>query len=101
MNNRDLSKYKRDIKQLQEVAVIWWPDELLKLSDRESIIPILLKSQDQFISILKLCHQSPEQVFEIIEAAKFPANLFLKHLVVLADYGGELSNSTKINVTVK
>ena len=24
-----------------------------------------------------------------MEAAKFPANLFLKHLVVISDYGGE------------
>lgn len=89
MENARLKKYRRNINELREVAAIWWPEELLTESATASIIPTLLKTQEQFISILTLCTQSPEQVFEVINAAQFSANLFLKHLVILADYGGE------------
>jgi hypothetical protein len=54
-----------------------------------SVIPLLLQTQDAFIAILKLVREKPEKTFEIITATGFPANLFLKHLVVLADFGGE------------
>ena len=89
MANKNLKKYKRNINELRDVAAICWPEELRAESATASIIPILLKTQDQFISILTLCDQTPEQVFDLISAAKFSANLFLKHLVILADYGGE------------
>lgn len=89
MNDIGLKKYQRNIKQLREVATIWWSTELLEESETASIVPKLLKTQGQFILILTLSNQSPEQVFEVINAAKFAANLFLKHLVILADYGGE------------
>ncbi|MDJ0578969.1 hypothetical protein [Crocosphaera sp.] len=84
MTNKKLKKYQRNINDLKELAAIWWPEELLLESATASIIPILLKTQEQFISILTLCDQSPEQVFEVINAAKFSANLFLKHLVILS-----------------
>lgn len=89
MANVSLKKYQRNINQLTKVAAIWWPEELLLETATASIIPTLLKTQEQFISILTLCNQNPEQVFQVIDAAKFPANLFVKHLVILADYGGE------------
>lgn len=41
------------------------------------------------MNILSLCKKSPYQIFDILLASDFPANLFLKHLCVLADYGGE------------
>ncbi len=89
MTEPPLTKYQRDISQLEKLAAMWWPEELKEKSETASVIPTLLKTQDQFISILRLCHESPEQIFDVIQAAKFPGNLFLKHLVVLADYGGE------------
>ena len=88
MTNISLKKYQRNINQLAKVAAIWWPEELLLETATASIIPTLLKTQ----GVAEPCrqiHQNPEQVFEVIDAAKFPANLFLKHLVILADYGGE------------
>ncbi len=83
------SEYKRDIVALEEQAVKWWPPFLAEKESSTSIIPALLESQDGFISILNLVSEDPLNVFKIIEASKFPANLFLKHLVVLADFGGE------------
>lgn len=50
----------------------------------------MLQTQDDFISILKLSKNSPTQVFELVRVARFPANLFLKHLVVISNYSGEL-----------
>jgi hypothetical protein len=82
-------KFTKTIEELEKCAVLWWPDSLKKETSEISVIPLLLDSQEDFIAILRLCNKSPLQVFDLLEAAKFPANLFLKHLVVLADYGGE------------
>jgi hypothetical protein len=48
-----------------------------------------LETQDQFISILSIETQNLEKLFGIIKASNLSANLFLKHLVILADFGGE------------
>lgn len=81
--------YNRDINELEKKSAKWWPDSLKAKTAEISVIPLLLESQDSFISILRLCKDDPAQIFTLLEAANFPANLFLKHLVVLADYGGE------------
>lgn len=49
----------------------------------------LTQTQDDFLKIISLSKKSPYQVFDLLEASEFPINLFLKHLCVLADYGGE------------
>ena len=81
--------YRKEIKDLERQAVMWWPDSLKEKTASISPIPILLESQEKFVSILKLSKECPYQIFDVVEASKFPANLFLKHLTVLADYGGE------------
>ena len=83
-------KYKKTLEDLESVAIKWWPKELEKQVAKASVVPLLLQSQDQFTSILKLSSKNPEQIFQVIEAGNLPANLFLKHLVVLTDYGGEM-----------
>ncbi len=50
---------------------------------------ISVESQDQFISILSVGTPDLDRLFKIVEASSLPANLFLKHLAILADYGGE------------
>lgn len=89
--------FNRNIDELQKNAVMWWPKQLQKDAADISCIPLLLGTQENFIAILRLCKQSPTQVFEVIEAAKFPANLFLKHLTILADYGGETTKRLNSN----
>lgn len=49
-----------------------------------------METQDQFTSILSVSVQTLEDLFTIIEASDLPANLFVKHLVILADFGGEM-----------
>ena len=83
-------KYKKTLQDLEEVAIKWWPKDLEADVARSSVVPKLLQTQEQFISVLKLSGKSPDQIFDVIEAGDLPANLFLKHLVVLSDYGGEL-----------
>ena len=82
--------YNRKFADLEEKAVKWWPKDLEETVAAESVIPKLLATQEQFINILKLSGKNPHQVFDVLMASEMPANLFLKHLVILADYGGEL-----------
>lgn len=83
-------KYKKTLEDLERVAIKWWPKDLEAEVARLSVVPKLLETQEQFVAVLKLCGSAPEQIFDVILASKIPPNLFLKHLVVLADYGGEL-----------
>lgn len=83
-------KYKKTLADLEKVAVKWWPKALEESVASASVLPKLLQTQEQFISVLKLSGNKPQQMFDVLQAGSLPANLFLKHLVVLADYGGEL-----------
>jgi len=82
--------YQRTFEQLEEVASKFWPSELSEMEAKLSVIPLLLKTQDQFIHILSIETVELDKLFDIIEASSLPANLFLKHLVILADFGGEM-----------
>lgn len=81
--------FRRTLTELESKAVKWWPKALEAEVASQSAIQLLLATQDKFLSILKLSGNSPEQVFAVLAASGMPANLFLKHLVTLADYGGE------------
>lgn len=83
-------KYNRDIHELEANAEKWWPKALEAQVAEISVIPNLVATQEQFISILKISGKSPLQIFDVLGASQMSANLFLKHLVVLADYGGEM-----------
>lgn len=75
---------------LQKEALNFWPIELSEKEKKASIIPKLLESQDKFISLLNIADVSPFAWKKVIENSKsLSANLFLKHLIVLSDVGGE------------
>ena len=83
-------RFERTIDELEERACKWWPKEVRDEADKISILQVLLDSQDKFISILKLAKKDDaKSIFNLIEASDFSYNLFLKHLVVLTDFGGE------------
>lgn len=84
-----MKKYNRNIEELKKHATLWWPEELKKKNALANVLPLLLKTQDDFLSLLILSKKEPFQLFKLIETAKYPGNLFLKHLAVLSDYGGE------------
>jgi len=92
-----MTVFNKDITALEKEAVKWWPQSLKKQTAEISVIPLLLSTQEKFIAILKLCNKHPLQIFDLLAASKFPANLFLKHLTVLADYGGETTKRLNEN----
>jgi hypothetical protein len=84
-----MAKYNRKIEELESQAIFWWPDRLHVANAKISVIPKLLETQDDFLRIISLSQDNPYHLFDMLGASRFPANLFLKHLSVLADYGGE------------
>ncbi len=83
------SNFKRDSEELYRHASKFWPQELSGLAAEKSVIPLLLETQDQFLSILNIDVPAFENIYKIIEMSKLSPNLFLKHLVVISDFGGE------------
>lgn len=83
------SKYQRTPEQLEEKAVKFWPQELAQIEADLSVLPLLLETQDQFLSIIGIEPKDLDSLFSIIELATLPANLFVRHLMVLSDMGGE------------
>ena len=84
------TNYQRTVEELRQLASIFWPSELSKKEAELSIIPKLLETQEQFIAILSVSVSSLNGLFQIIDSSNLQANLFLKHLIVLADFGGEM-----------
>lgn len=82
--------YRRTVEELEGVASKFWPKELSSQEAELSIIPKLLETQDIFTSILSVPVADIEGLFRIVDTSTLPGNLFLKHLVVLSDFGGEM-----------
>ncbi|MCH7662284.1 MAG: restriction endonuclease [Chloroflexi bacterium] len=87
-----MTKYRRSFEELEHVASKFWPTELSDKEAKLSVIPLLLRTQDQFLSILSIEIADINKLFEIIESSNLHANQFVKHLAILADVGGELLN---------
>lgn len=88
-----MGKYARTLAELKKKAVLFWPRELIKREASASVLPLLLKTQDKFISILKLSESAPDSWKKLVNASgAIKGNLFLKHLMVLSDLGGEALN---------
>lgn len=94
-------RYERTIDELEVHACKWWPAELREVEQNLSNLPVLLDTQDQFISILKLANkEKPSCIFNLIRDAGFPNTLFLKHLIVLTDFGSEPLQRINKNFTM-
>lgn len=80
----------RTLEQLEQTACLYWPAHLADIVAEISSIPILVKTQEQFLSILKSSDRTPESWAKTLsESSTLSANIFLKHLMVLSDVGGE------------
>lgn len=80
----------RDIDDLENHAFKFWPTVLAQREQTASIIPKLIESQEKFIGILYVADALPVAWKDVLRATDgMPANLFLKHLIVLSDVGGE------------
>lgn len=80
----------RDIDDLERSAFKFWPPVLSQREQTTSIIPKLIESQEKFIGILYVADAFPSAWKDALWTTEgMPANLFLKHLCVLSDIGGE------------
>jgi hypothetical protein len=85
--------YQRTSEELQAHAVMHWSKEMLEKANSFSALPILLETQDEFISLLKVASKSPLSWKAVLEESKtLTPSIFLKHLMVLSDLGGETLN---------
>ncbi len=85
-----MRKYVRTLDELRKKAVLFWPRELLEREASVSILPLLLKTQDKFLSVLKLADSGPEAWKRLVDVSdEMKGNLFLKHLMILSDLGRE------------
>lgn len=81
----------RSLDDLEARAAKFWPDSITERSQKSSVIPRLIDSQEKFIGILYVADSSPTSWIWVLDATSgMPGNLFLKHLMVLTDIGGEL-----------
>ncbi len=81
---------KRSIEDLDINALKFWPESIAQMERNSSIIPKLIETQDKFISLLNVADAEPFAWKKVLESSKdLSANLFLKHLMVLSDIGGE------------
>lgn len=85
--------YNRTLDELRQHAVLHWPDEILSAAEDVGTLPLLLKTQDHFISILKVANKDPlSWQVAVNNSSHLSGSLFLKHLMVLSDLGGEALN---------
>ena len=80
----------RSIEKLEQNAIKFWPAEIAVQEKDISIIPKLIETQDKFISLLNISDANPFIWKQTLLSTKsMSGNLFLKHLMVLSDIGGE------------
>jgi len=79
----------KSIDELEKTACKYWPTDIVENAAKTNPIPLLLKTQDVFISILKCASASPSAWQTVLNSSSISPNLFLKHLSVLTDIGGE------------
>jgi hypothetical protein len=88
-----MGHYNRTLDELRKNAVLHWPDEILSAAEEVGTLPLLLKTQDNFISILKVASKDPYSWKVAVDnSSQLSGSLFLKHLMVLSDLGGEALN---------
>jgi hypothetical protein len=80
----------RNISDLNDNALKFWPESIAEMERTSSIIPKLIETQDKFISLLTVADADPFSWKKVLETStQLSANQFLKHLMVLSDVGGE------------
>jgi hypothetical protein len=80
----------KSIEELESTACLYWPAHLHDAVAEVSSLPVLLETQNKFLSVLKCSDKSPVSWLDVIQTAStITPNLFLKHLMVLSDIGGE------------
>ena len=88
----------RDLDDLMANGLMFWSGKIAEMERDVSIIPKLIETQDKFISLLNIADAEPFAWKQVLSCSQLPANLFLKHLMVLSDIGGEKLERFKTNL---
>ncbi|MCG3129991.1 MAG: Type-2 restriction enzyme BanI [Phycisphaerae bacterium] len=89
----------RKFDDLEAHAAKFWPTALAQQEQTTSSIPKLIESQEKFIGILYVADASPIAWKDALATTQgVPGNLFLMHLMVLSDLGGEKLDRYRTNV---
>jgi hypothetical protein len=65
-----MNTYTRTLSQLKEKAVLFLPPSLLEQADDVSVLPLLFKTQDEFLSILTLSDSLPDDWKKLIDISE-------------------------------
>jgi hypothetical protein len=84
------SIYRRRPEDLKARASLYWPQELREQAVSTQVMTRLLETQETFVSILKVADASPTSWEQVLSGSSLAPNLFLKHLMILADVSGEI-----------
>ncbi len=88
-----MKEFAETLEELRKYAVLHWPPEVLERAATASVLPILLETQEHFLSVLKLADSHPEAWEKALRLTQsLSGSVFLKHLMVLTDVGGEPLN---------
>ena len=83
----------RSIADFRAAAVLHWPDEIRDEVAKVSVLPTLLDTQDHFTSLLTLGDSAPDSWKSLLtQTDSLAGPVFLKHMMVLSDLGGEALN---------
>src|ERR1700690_1415719 len=76
-----MTNYTPTPDELKKHASLFWPKELLAKEVSASIIPVLIGTQDKFISILDIADKSPDAWKSVLGAGSgLKATVFLKQV---------------------
>lgn len=65
-----MPRYARTLAELKEKAILFWSREIIEREASVSVLPMLLETQDKFISILNLADSSPTSWKAIVKASE-------------------------------
>jgi len=81
--------FERTPKELEQVAALWWPQDLREEVAKNSPNLLLRGTFSQFKSFLQDAPENPGEFSAYVESTPMGSNMLLKHLMIFNDYAGE------------
>ncbi len=82
-------KFERTPKELEQVAVLWWPQDLREEVAKSAPNLLLRGTFSLFKNFLQEAPINPLEFSDFVETNPMGSNMLLKHLMILNDYAGE------------
>lgn len=81
--------YERTPRELEQVAVLWWPQDLRDEVAKNSPNLLLRGTFSEFKKFLQEAPSNPEDFSSFVMSSPMGSNMLLKHLMIFNDYAGE------------